>query len=300
MTNIPVTATDDALLQAPLALLDSRFAQRVVTLPSGAQVAIRECGVPVSKPSAVLLHGIGSGAASWLQAALAAGEQAHVVAWDAPGYGLSTPLAGDAPADTDYAARLHELLLALGITRCVLVGHSLGALMACAYARGPGATRVARLVLISPAGGYGAPGRAAVAERVRSERREALRTLGVAGLAERSAERLLSTAAGAQARAWVRWNSARLQPAGYLQAVELLCASDLARSPGLAMPVEVYCGDADVVTPPEACRNWAEFFGAEFHLIERAGHAVPVEQPEAAARIITRAVEQANGVRQHG
>ncbi len=298
MTTVTVTVADD-LLRAPLALLDSRFAQRIVTLPSGAQVAVRECGAAGGRPSAVLLHGIGSGAASWLHAALLAGEQAHVVAWDAPGYGASTPLAGDAPTDADYAARLHELLGALGIDRCVLVGHSLGALMAGAYARGPGAGRVARLVLISPAGGYGAPGQEAAAARVRSERREGLRTLGVAGLAERSAERLLSPAAGAGARAWVRWISAGLRPAGYLQAVELLCASDLARSAGFGSPVEVHCGDADVVTPPAACRNWAKLFGADFHLIDGAGHASPVEQPEAVARIIARAVGHAERVLRH-
>ena len=292
--------TSEELLQAPLALLDSRFAQRMVRLPSGAQVSVRECGRSGGRPTAVLLHGIGSGAASWLHVALLVCEHAHVLAWDAPGYGESTPLPGDAPADSDYAGRLDELLRTLGIERCVLVGHSLGALMACAYARGPGASRVARLLLISPAGGYGGPGQAAVAGRVRSERRETLHTLGVAGLAERSAARLLSPAADAKARAWVAWNSARLRPSGYLQAVELLCAGDLARNAGLETPVEVYCGDADTVTPPEGCRNWAEFFHAGFELIEGAGHAGPVEQPGAVARIALRAIERAEKGPGHG
>lgn len=299
MNAVTLTAADD-LLQAPMALLQRRFPQRILPLPSGAQMALRECGVAGDRPSVVLLHGISSGAASWLHAALLAGEQAHVVAWDAPGYGDSTALAGDAPTDADYAARLHELLQALGISRCVLVGHSLGALMACAYARGLGASRVSRVVLISPAGGYGAPDQTAASARVRSERREALQTLGVKGLAERIPQRLLSPAADAAARAWVQWNSARLQPAGYLQAVELLCGSDLARSQGLAMPVEVHCGDADVVTTPAACRHWADLYDAPFELIESAGHASPIEQPEAVARLIARAVQQANGAEKHG
>lgn len=294
-----VPHTTDDLLQPPLALLDRRFPQRLVTLPSGARVAVRECGVPGDAPTIVLLHGISSGAASWLHAAVMAGEQAHVVAWDAPGYGDSTPLMGDAPLDADYAARLHELLQALDIRRCVLVGHSLGALMAAAYARDLGASRVVRVVLISPAGGYGGAAQAAASERVRTERREALHTLGVDGLAERIAQRLLSPAADAAARAWVRWNTARLQPAGYLQAVELLCASDLSRSRGLTMPVEVHCGDADVVTPPAACRAWADLYAAPFDLIDGAGHASPVEQPQAVARLITRAALQPTGAKQH-
>lgn len=294
-----VSRTADDLLQAPLALLESRFPQRIVPLPSGAQVALRECGAPGEAPTVVLLHGISSGAASWLHAAVRAGEQVHVVAWDAPGYGDSTPLQGDAPTDADYAARLHELLRAMGVRRCVLVGHSLGALMACAYARGLGADRVTRVVLISPAGGYGAQAQAETRARVRHERRDALRTLGVAGLAERIPQRLLSPAADSAARAWVQWNTARLQPAGYVQAVELLCASDLANSRGLAMPVDVYCGDADVVTPPAACRGWADLYAAPFDLIKGAGHASPVEQPEAVARLITRAAMQPTGATHH-
>ena len=197
------------------------------------------------------------------------------------------------------APRLHELLQARGVRRCVLVGHSLGALIACAYARDLGADLVTRLVLISPAGGYGAQAQVGTRARVRNERRDALQTLGVSGLAERIPQRLLSPAADSAARAWVQWNTARLQPAGYLQAVELLCASDLGTSQGLAMPVEVHCGDADVVTPPAACRVWADLYAAPFDLIKGAGHASPVEQPEAVARLITRAAMQPNGATHH-
>lgn len=299
MNDDALRATDD-LLQAPLALLDRRFAQRIVRLPSGASVAVRECGVSGDASAVVLLHGISSGAASWLHTAVRVAETARVIAWDAPGYGDSTPLPGGAPLDTDYAGRLHELLQVLDVRQCVLVGHSLGALIACAYAHSLGASRVARVVLISPAGGYGAAEQAAARERVRAERRAALQALGVSGLAERIPQRLLSSAADSAARAWVQWNTARLLPAGYLQAVELLCASDLGNSRDLAMPVEVHCGDADIVTPPAACRAWADLYAAPFDLIDSAGHASPVEQPGAVARLITRAALQPTGAKQNG
>lgn len=290
MASVAASALDPAvLLQPTLDLLARQFGEHTVRLPSGAQVALRECGVPGQGPSVVLLHGISSGAASWVHVATRIGADAHVLAWDAPGYGDSTPLAADAPTDAHYAARLHELLQARGIERCVLVGHSLGALMACAFARGEGAGRVDRVLLISPAAGYGAPGRAAERERVRSERRQSLQALGVGGMAERIPARLLSPTADAAQRAWVQWNTARLHPAGYLQAVELLCASDLAAQ-RLAVPVQVACGDADAVTPPAACRAVAEALGAPFESIAGAGHASPVEQPDAVARLILRAV----------
>lgn len=284
-----------ALLQPSLDLLAQQFGEQLVRLPSGAQVAVRRCGVQAgAAPAIVLLHGISSGAALWLQVAQRLSAHAQVIAWDAPGYGNSTPLPGDAPTDADYAARLHELLQALDVQRCILVGHSLGALMACAYARGPGATKVARVVLISPAGGYGGAAQATQRARVRQERRDALQAQGVQGLAERIADRLLTPAASEVARAWVKWNTARLNPSGYLQAVELLCNSDLGASAGIAMPVQVHCGDADVVTPPAGCQAWAERYAAPFSLIAAAGHASPVEQPEAVARLIARTAQHAS------
>lgn len=281
----------DALLQPQLDLLQHSFAQRIVAVP-GAQVAVRECGTRSDAPTVVFLHGISSGAASWLQVALAVGTQHHVLAWDAPGYGESTPLEMPAPCAADYAARLHALLQAEGIDRCVLVAHSLGALMGGSYAHGVGRNAVQRVVLISPAGGYGQSGNEAAAERVRTERRGALAEQGVAGIAARIANRLLSPAADATARAFVQWNAARLHAAGYLQAVELLAGADLGASAPLACPVEVHCGDADVVTSPTACRGWAMRFDAPYATIANAGHASHAEQPEAVAQLVLRALAQ--------
>jgi pimeloyl-ACP methyl ester carboxylesterase len=273
-------------LQDQLVLLERRFAQRVVTLASGARIAVREAGQRGRGTSFVLLHGISSGAASWLQVADRLADRAHVIAWDAPGYGQSTPLPVDALGALDYAQRLHELLQALEVYRCVLVGHSLGALMADAYVRGPAASRVQRLVLISPATGYGAPDHAAAQARVRQQRHDALRQLGVPGMAARIDQRLLSPAAGEAQRQWVRWNAARLNPQGYLQAVELLCLGRLGAGATTAVPIDVHCGQADEVTPPQACAAVAQRLGATCRLIAGAGHASPTEQPDAVAQLL--------------
>ena len=278
------------LLQLQQTLMEQCFPASTVLLPSGAQVAVRQCGQRSGKPSIVLLHGISSGAPSWLHPALLLAEHHHVLAWDAPGYGDSTPLPEAAPSAEAYAQRLDALLQAQGITSCVLVGHSLGALMGAAYAAGAGRHCVQRLVLISPAGGYGAADAADKRERVRDERRGALRTLGVDGIAERIPARLLSDSASAADRAWVQWNASRLHAKGYLQAVELLCNTDLGACRPLDMPVAVYCGDADVVTPPAQCAAWAATLAAPFSLIPGAGHASPVQQPAAVARLVAAAV----------
>lgn len=286
-------------VQPQMANLARSFAARQIALPDGAVVAVRECGPRAARPAVVLLHGISSGSASWLAVATALADRHQAIAWDAPGYGDSTPLDAAAPAAEDYAARLAALVDALALDEIILVGHSLGALIAAAYARGAGAGRVSRLVLISPAGGYGQPDRVAESRRVRAQRRDALASLGVEGLAQDIAQRLLSPRADAAARAWVKWNTARLHPGGYLQAVEMLCASDLGAGTPLRTPVQVLCGDADVVTPPASCRAWAIRLGASFELIEHAGHASPIEQPGAVARRICATAHQPSGDIQH-
>jgi pimeloyl-ACP methyl ester carboxylesterase len=289
-----IAASDAVLLQAPLRLLAQAFVQQEVALPNGDSVSVRRCGLGSAAAPVVLLHGISSGAASWLHVALCLGEHTEVIAWDAPGYGNSTPLPHHAPTDRDYAERLHGVLLALGLRRCVLVGHSLGALMAAAYVRlyagEASACQVTRLVLISPAGGYGGVDQAEKRAWVRQERQVALENLGIAGLAERTARRLLSPQASPEALAWVRWNAGGLQPAGYLQAIELLCESDLGLSAPASVPVTVYCGDSDIVTPPAACEAWAQAFAAPFALLPQAGHASPTEQPQAVAQAIAKSL----------
>lgn len=268
------------LLSLKQQLLQTGFPEQLVKLPQKAQVAWREAGDASSDFAVVLLHGISSGAASWLDVALQLGDKARVLAWDAPGYGVSTPLAQSAPADADYAQVLAQSLLVLGVRRCLLVGHSLGALMAARLAVTAAPGLVEQLVLISPAGGYGAPAKAEQQAKVREGRLAALAEKGVAGLAAVIDQRLVSSEAPEAVRAWVRWNTARMQPQGYAQAVELLCGSDLAQARGrLGMPVEVWVGEHDVVTTPAACKSWSEMLGAHYGTLAAAGHASPVEQP---------------------
>ncbi|MGN8078354.1 alpha/beta fold hydrolase [Variovorax sp. 22077] len=275
-------AHPDALLPASeLARLDARFPARDVAVGGGAVVSVRECG---RGAAIVCLHGIGSGAASWIDTAALLASQARVIAWDAPGYGSSTPLEAGAPTAADYAARLGALLDALEIDSCVLVGHSLGAITAASAARSD--ARVHRLVLVSPAIGYGAASRAEARARVRAERLATLDELGIAGMAAKRSARLVSDNASEHARQWVRWNMARLNDRGYRQAVELLCNGDLLADLPPPMPVRVACGALDVVTPPSACEEVARQCGVPLELVEDAGHAGYVEQPQAVAKLL--------------
>ncbi len=268
------------------------FAERQVDVGRrGAQITVRESGPRDGTSGAqvlVCLHGIGSGSASWWPVAGRLAPQARVIAWDAPGYGTSTPLESSTPTAYDYASRLHALLDAMDIGRCVLVGHSLGAFAAAATARALGSERVARLVLISPARGYGGADRTARSAEVRSERLGTLQALGIAGMAAQRTGRLLSDGADAEARAWVRWNMARLNDGGYRQAIELLCGDDLLRHLPPPVPCEVFCGALDLVTPPSACAEIAAACGVALQSIPAAGHASYLEQPGLVAQALLR------------
>jgi pimeloyl-ACP methyl ester carboxylesterase len=226
----------------------------------------------------VLLHGIGSGAASWVRQLDTLGAKRRVLAWDAPGYGVSTPVAAGSPVAADYANALRAWLDAMDVDRCVLVGHSLGAIVAGSFAvHAP--ERVAGLLLISPAAGYGAAS-TELRESKRDARLAMLKELGPQGLARERSANMVSQYADETAREWVRWNMARIVPEGYTQATHLLAnadlAADIARFHGR---IAVAVGAQDAITPPDACERIAQAARLSLQVMPRAGHAGYVESP---------------------
>ncbi|WP_250517432.1 alpha/beta fold hydrolase [Caballeronia sp. INDeC2] len=233
----------------------------------------------------VLLHGIGSGAASWVRQLDVLGAGRRVLAWDAPGYGVSTRVANDSPVAADYANALRAWLDALNITRCVLVGHSLGAIIAGSFAASA-PERVAGLLLISPAAGYGAASKE-LRESKRDARLKMLDEFGPQGLARERSANMVSQYADETAREWIRWNMARIVPEGYAQATHLLAnadlAADMARFHGR---IAVAVGAEDTITPPAACAPIAQAAHVSLQVMPRAGHAGYVESPAAYTALI--------------
>ncbi|AOJ71715.1 MULTISPECIES: alpha/beta fold hydrolase [Burkholderia] len=281
----------------PFAELLGCFAERRADAGAAGTIGYREAGdAHGERCPVVLLHGIGSGAASWVRQLDALGATRRVLAWDAPGYGASSRVAADSPVAADYAAALGAWLDALRIGRCVLVGHSLGAIVAGAFARRAG-ERLSGLLLISPAGGYGSAPADVRAER-RDSRLALLAALGPQGLADERSANMLSAYASDAARAWVRWNMARIVPAGYAQATHLLAnadlASDLSHYHGR---IAVAAGANDAITPPAACERIAQAAGVGLQVIPRAGHAGYVEAPDAYSALIDAFCRQCDGSR---
>jgi pimeloyl-ACP methyl ester carboxylesterase len=221
----------------------------------------------------VLLHGIGSGSASWLFQLEDLSRHYRVIAWDAPGYGASDTFALEKPDPRDYARALSVLLSALQVKGFVLVAQSLGCLMAASYARM--FPQLAGMVLISPAGGYGGD-EARVAERLKS-----LEELGPEGLAEKRAGGMLSPNPPPLALELVRWNYRRIRKDGYRHASYCLANGNLREdAPHYPGPVLVACGSADSVTPEAGCRDIASKFpNAAYRSLPGLGHASQAEGP---------------------
>ncbi|MCI3926237.1 alpha/beta hydrolase [Paenibacillus sp. TRM 82003] len=107
-------------------------------LPFGRMVDVGDCRLHVTErgasgPTVVLLHGAGDCSYSWLHIMKELSAFARVVSYDRPGLGSSEP--GPAPDAAHSVEELHALLDKLGIDGpVVLVGHSLGGLLARLYA----------------------------------------------------------------------------------------------------------------------------------------------------------------------
>ncbi|MGP1357019.1 alpha/beta fold hydrolase [Roseicyclus sp.] len=239
-------------------------------------------GAPV-----VFLHGIGSNAASFapLFDALPAGL--GLLAWNAPGYAGSAPLADPWPVAADYAQALARLLDDLGHGAVHLVGHSLGTLIACAFAR-LHPERLRGLTLAAAATGYGVPRGGVLPEKV-AARIEDLARLGPAAFAgARAANLVHDPERHPELVARVEASMVQVNPEGYAQAVRMLASGDL---PGelahVALRPGFIIGVQDRVTPMAqtlpAADAWHAAHGERPAIaeIDQAGHAVYLQRPDA-------------------
>jgi pimeloyl-ACP methyl ester carboxylesterase len=99
----------------------------------------------------LLIHGAGASSAIWMMVMARLGRVGRVIAIDLPGHGPSPPFE-DKPQPTiaDYRQATGELAALTGLGRSVLVGHSMGALVAIEAALA-WPDRVAGLVLCAAA-----------------------------------------------------------------------------------------------------------------------------------------------------
>ncbi|WP_334143679.1 alpha/beta fold hydrolase [Rhabdothermincola sp.] len=117
----------------------------------GYDVSYRICGDPAEdRPVLLLVHGMAGSATTWRSVMPSLGRHHTVIAPDLLGHGTSSKPRHDYSLG-NFASLLRDLLIALGVERATLVGHSLGGgvVMQLAYQH---PERCERLVLVCSGG----------------------------------------------------------------------------------------------------------------------------------------------------
>ncbi len=233
-------------------------------------------------PALVFLHYFGGSGRSWDGVIDLLGGDYRCIAPDLRGFGQSA-----APSDgytlDDYAKDIAGLVVALGVRRYVLVGHSMGGKVALALAalQPPGLSAV---VLIAPSPPTPEPIADEQRARLlasRGSREAAERTaaeLTVRALLAASLDRFVEDQLRSSPRAWSAW-------------LERGSRVDIsARMPRISVPVCVLVGEEDPAIPPDLLEQEVSggIDGARLELVPEVGHLIPLDAPGAVAHLIRR------------
>ncbi len=233
-------------------------------------------------PAIVFSNSLGTDFRIWNEVVATLGDGYRTVLYDKRGHGLSE--ATPAPyALTDHVGDLAALLGHLRVERAVVVGLSVGGLIA----QGLAATRpdlVEGLVLCDTAHKIGN-------DDLWNARIETVTTKGIGAMSDAIMERWFTPAYRSPGNAdFVGYTNmlVRTTVDGYAGTCAALRDADLTESTrALRMPVLCIVGDQDGATPPDLVRSTAELIdGAQFEIIEDAGHIPCVEKPAETVALI--------------
>ncbi len=235
----------------------------------------------------LLLHGIGGGRGIWQgahgqggswQALADAGYRA--VALDLPGYGDSAALG---PADLNAMVDgVRAVMQALGAARTVLVGHSMGGMVA-QELLAQDAQGVHALVLACSSAAFGPPGGDWQAKFVAERLAPLDAGQGMAGVAAALVPTMVSPGAQPGSAAFATGVMARVPEATYRAALRAIVNFDRREALAhIAVPALLLAGEHDRTAPVAVMRRMSDrIAGAELVTLADAGHIANVEQPAA-------------------
>jgi 3-oxoadipate enol-lactonase len=229
-------------------------------------------------PPLVFLHGIGGAARAWRGQLMAFGDRYRTLAWDMPGYGGSAPLA--AVSIASLADALADFLQAVGATRPILVGHSIGGMIVQQWlVKNPRIGAAIVLAQTSPA--FGKPDgdwqKAFIDARLGPlDRGETL-----AALAPSLVQELVGDNPDSGGLALARDCMAEVPEATYRATMLALMGFDLRSAlGGIAVPTLVLSGSKDNNAPAPMMAKMATYIpGATYVELEGAGHLANLERP---------------------
>jgi pimeloyl-ACP methyl ester carboxylesterase len=259
----------------------------IVRLPHGEDLQVHENG-PASAPSLVLLHGFAGSLRWWDAITPALTTRYHVVRIDLLGHGGSAKPGGGYSME-HQAQLVDEALARLGVHRAVIVGHSMGGLVAAALARRHRALTAGIVMIDSPPTARASTlpflARLAFVPLIGP----ATRTLATDGMV---ASALASAfAPGFKVRrvyagdfwlmTYTSYVDSHRESTGYLKRESLP-----ARLKSLGVPLLALYGTRDQLVSPSSERDYESVPRAQVIAIPGSGHSPMIEKPYTTARLI--------------
>ena len=227
-----------------------------------------------------LLHGVGGGKSAWRDNLPAfAGAGYRTIAWDMPGYGASGTIAPY--TTTTLASALRALVDHVGARRNILLGHSMGGMVAQELvAQQPALVQGLILSSTSPAFGRADGDWQQQFLRDRFAPLDAGQTM--AQLAARLVPTMMAPDADPQSLMLAQTVMATVPQASYRDALQAIVGFDrvpeLAR---IAIPTLCLAGEHDRNASPAVMRRMAErIAGARYQCLDGAGHLANMERPD--------------------
>jgi len=274
--------------------------ERRVQTPGGNILLVRDYG-PENAPTVFLTHGWSMDNREWQYLKRDLAGQFRLIVWDLPGLGQSNE-----PKDRVYslerlAANLNQIILETGVTRAMLVGHSIGGMVNLTYCRlFPERLGHPVIGIVQLNTTYTNPihttSNAKLSESLQKPFFEPLLHVTVFlspwvramnwlanqnGLAQLQAHQ--SSFAGTETRAQLDFAASynyRSSPAVVARGMLAMLHWDASEVlPRISVPVLVVTGRQDTTTLPSASHKMAETIpGAQILEVDHAAHLGPVEQ----------------------
>jgi pimeloyl-ACP methyl ester carboxylesterase len=215
----------------------------------------------------VFIHGSGGDHTRWVYQYSKMKDDFNIAAMELPGHGES---GGSGEQDISrYVEWVRKSLPVFGISKPVIVGHSLGAAIALTFAIHHGDLLSA---IVPFGGGVKMPVNPFILEQVRKDPAAVMAMTAKIAVAKKNRERLAKILSEGKVNPDILY--------GDFLACDRLDISDAVKQ--IKVPTLIICGTEDKMTPPansEALRD--SIPGAQLVLIAEAGHLVMMEDPEA-------------------
>jgi len=266
--------------QVTMSALDQPLPERKVIQTPGGAISYREAG---QGHALFLLHGMNGNSRSWAPQLKAFSDSYRVIAWDAPGYGESDPVAPDADA---YAAQAAYLLDHLEVKRTHVIGHSMGGVIAerfCARHL----DRAASLVLSGTHWGNAAPEGAPLAAKY-ARRLQELEDMPAEEYGKVRAGKMLPSSPQPDVFDLVAGVASEMRREGLLNGGQMVEKTDNRPFlPALKLPVLIITGDHDPVVKPQRSEAMMEFLpSVRARSLPGVGHAAYLEAPDVFNRAV--------------